>query len=153
MVTNPYNLTVHFIWTSLVTAGLRTKGKKWEHNFQMGGKEEVTRSGRCGFDLQYMLTSCTLWRKGGRKKPLNYEEPVKDIKHNHFPWVRSSWKNFHYYCWSSSWISLNRLTLSLLFHLNINNQNIASSIKIIQTMWSPLLTISVHIECIMITIV
>jgi len=56
----------------------------------MEGKEEVTRYRRCGFDLQYMLTSCTLWQKGGGKTPLNYEETVKDIKHNHFVWVRSS---------------------------------------------------------------
>jgi len=73
--------------------------------------------------------------KGRGKKPLNYEETVKDIKHNDFARVRSSWKNFYYYCRSSSWISLNRLTLSLLFQLNINNQNTVSSIKIIQTMW------------------
>jgi hypothetical protein len=85
------------------------------------------------------------------KKPLNYEETVKDIKHNHFAWVRNSWKNFHYYCCSSSWISLSGVILSLLFHLNINNQNTISSIKIIQTMWSPLLTISVHIIFIMLT--
>jgi hypothetical protein len=56
----------------------------------MGGKEEVTISGRCGFDLQHMLTSYTLWQKGGVKKPLNYKETVKDIKHNHFAQVRSS---------------------------------------------------------------
>jgi hypothetical protein len=99
----------------------------------MGAKEEVTKSGGCGHDLQYMLASCTLWGKGG-KNPFNYDETVKDIKHNHFAGIRSSRKNFYYYCWSPSWISLNRLTLSLLFLLNINNQSIVSSTKIIQNM-------------------
>jgi len=48
---------------------LRDKGKEMRTPLLDGGKEEVTRSGRCGFDLQYMLTSCTLWQKEGGKNP------------------------------------------------------------------------------------
>lgn len=130
---------------------LRNQDKEMRTQFLDGGQRRSDKIRQLWIWPPIYVNFMYYVAKGRGKKPLNYEETVKDIKHNHFAWVKSYWKNFHYYCWSSSWISLSRLTLSLLFHLNINNKNTVSSIKIIHTMWSPLLTISVHIIFMMLT--